>query len=149
MNVQPISFGKVIRVNGPKSTAQNILALANSDVTNKAHQSVQRDAKKLFSDRTKNGPVRVLTQNKGKDVFLLSGKESEIAANTIERARKDLGVAKIFMTNKEQFQTFLSKVTKQTNDELSHLITTRKAPFSIEVKEHRGQHRIHKVNIQK
>ncbi len=149
MNVQPISFGKVIRVNGTKSTAQNILALANSDVTNKAHQSVQRDAKKIFSDRTKNGPVRVLTLNKGKEVFLLSGKESEIAADTVKGARKDIGVAKIFMTKKEQFQNFLRKVTKQTNDEISYLVKTRKAPYSIEVIEHRGQHRIHKVNIQK
>lgn len=145
MNISPVSFGKIVQVAGTKSNAQNILSLANSPVVNKEHKQVQKDAKRIFNDRTPNGPVRVLTQNKGKDVYLLSGKESEIASKTIAQGREDIGIARIFMTDQKEFSKFLQSVKRQTNDSIEQLISDKKAPYAITVAEHKGEHRIQRL----
>ena len=147
MNISPVSFGKIVKVNGTKSNAQNILSLANSRVLNKEHKQVQVDAKRIFNDRTKNGPVRIYTQNNGQDIYLFSGKESEIAASTIANAREDIGLAKIFMTDKKELFKFFKKVSKQTNDIMNQLVRDKQEPYTIQVAEHKGQQRIHKVKI--
>ena len=70
MNISPVSFGKVIKVNAPEAVVDELADIANS----KEKTRLARDLKALFNDR-KNGKVQ--RYSNGIDTFLLSGIDSK------------------------------------------------------------------------
>lgn len=70
MQISPVSFGKVVKVQAPMCIVQELADLANG----RKQTPLVHDLKTIFDDR-KYGQVRSFSRN-GIDNYLLSGKES-------------------------------------------------------------------------
>lgn len=147
MDISPISFGKVVKVRDRKSTAENISSLANSRITNATHRLIQKDAKAIFDDATPSGPVRVITVNSGRDVYLVSGDESQIISQALSNYRSDLASSKLFMKDKAVRKSFCDDSREIAQKTISCILQNNLEPFAIKVGEVKGEHRIQKIDI--
>ena len=140
MNISPVSFGKVVEVRGKtKLTAHNIASLANSQVENKSHQAIQRDAKELFDDVTPKGKVRVYEAPSG-EVFLLSGKDAEKITFTERGAARKIRREE---TSKKLIDwQYIEEIKEYTNLGIKQYIKTHMEPFAITTGEVKGEQRI-------
>ena len=78
MTINPISFGRTVKVNAPYHVAQQAANLVNDNNVNKEEKNVQKQLKTLFFDRTKDGEARVFAMDSNTS-YILSGEESEHA----------------------------------------------------------------------
>ena len=76
MNISPVSFGKIIRVNGSMEAAQKAVDLINNPAKNKDEKENQDQLRKIFNDRACFA-TQVISAN-GKP-YILSGIDSEEA----------------------------------------------------------------------
>ena len=82
MNINPISFGKTIRIAGNntvKSAYRAAELLNGHSATCAKEAQAQENLWQIFPDATICGPAQVLNLNKGRDVFIVTGKESREA----------------------------------------------------------------------
>ena len=140
MNISHVSFGKVIEVRGKTDlTAHNIASLANSQVENKTHSSIQKDAKELFDDVTPKGKVRVYKAQSG-EVFLLSGKDAERIAfnerNVQRKIRREKTCKKLIDWE------YINEIKREASLTIGQYIKTHMAPYAITVGEVKGEHRL-------
>ena len=78
MNINPISFGRTVKVNAPYSIAQHAANLVNDFNVSPEEREIQKQLKTLFFDRSKNGQTQVINYD-SKTSYILSGEESEKA----------------------------------------------------------------------
>ena len=81
MNVNPVSFGRTVRVNVPLQVAEHAADLVNSVPTKKGEARVQQQLKTFFYDVEKgDGRARAIAPL-GKDgsVFIVTGEDSRAA----------------------------------------------------------------------
>ena len=54
MNISPISFGRIVKINAPLSVTQRMVDIINQDksVSDKKERKVQQELKSIFSDTT-------------------------------------------------------------------------------------------------
>jgi len=69
MQISPVNFGRIIKVNAPENIVQKVCDLANDEFSG---DSLRQDIKKVFPDRFQNGVQRYKQ-------YLLSGEESKTA----------------------------------------------------------------------
>ena len=140
MNISPVSFGKVVEVRGKTNlTAHNIASLANSQVENKAHKAIQKDAKELFNDVTPKGKVRVYEAPSG-EVFLLSGKDAEVVTcDERDAARK---IRREETSHKLIDWQYIKEIKESTELGIKQYIKTHMEPFAITVGEVKGEPRL-------
>lgn len=140
MHISSVSFGKVVEVRGKtKLTAHNIASLANSQVENKTHSAIQKDAKELFNDVTEKGPVRVFDWQNGRKYYLLSGKDSENMAWYAAYGQRDINEARKNMPEGTERERFISDVKRETSDNIKRYITSHMEPYAITVGEVKGE----------
>lgn len=78
MNINPVSFGRTVKVNVPYHVAQQAANLVNDQNVSKEEKQVQKQLKTLFFDRTKDGEAKVFSTSPNVS-YILSGEESEHA----------------------------------------------------------------------
>ena len=78
MNINPVSFGRTVKVNAPYHVAQQAANLVNDQNVSKEEKQVQKQLKTLFFDRTKDGEAKVFSTSPNVS-YILSGEESEHA----------------------------------------------------------------------
>ena len=78
MNINPISFGRTVKVNAPYSIAQHAANLVNDFNVSPEEREIQKQLKTLFFDRSKNGQTQVINYD-SQTSYILSGEESEKA----------------------------------------------------------------------
>ena len=78
MNINPISFGRTVKVNAPYGIAEHAANLVNDINVSSEEKEIQRKLKTLFFDRSKNGQTQVINYD-SKTSYILSGEESERA----------------------------------------------------------------------
>ena len=140
MNISPVSFGKVVEVRGKtKSTAYNIASLANSQVENKSHKAIQKDAKELFDDVTPKGKVRVYEAPTG-EVFLLSGKDAEKI--TFRERDAQRRIRKEETSHKLIDWQYIKEIKASTELGIKQYIKTHMEPFAITTGEVKGEQRL-------
>lgn len=108
MNINPISFGKAIRVNASKEQAQQAVDLINSKWQNLPigeFREVQHTLARFFSD-TPAGKAQVAQLQNG-DVYILSGQESSIYES------KKNNIEKKYEENKEECGTYWANRLKE------------------------------------
>jgi len=82
MKVNPISFGRIIKINQPKHIAYNIADVANN-TCGKYNSKTDKKIQKLFPDK-KDGHVIAETLG-DKTTYLFSGEEGKKASKIIEQ----------------------------------------------------------------
>ena len=97
MNINPVSFGRTVKVNAPYHVAQQAANLVNDYNVSQEEKQVQKQLKTLFFDRTKDGEARVYSMGPNTS-YIFSGEESEQAnalrfemEETIEAGREYYG----------------------------------------------------------
>lgn len=146
MNITPVSFGKVVKVRGRKSTAENITSLANSLFPNSTHKTIQQEAKAIFDDITPSGQARVITTNSGRDVYIVSGEDSKIISDALRNYKSDLATSKLFMKNDVTRKSFNEDSRLIAQQTIGSIIKERQEPFVIKVEELKGEQHILKIN---
>ena len=140
MHISPVGFGKVVEVRGKtKLTAHNIASLANSQVENKTHSAIQKDAKELFDDVTPKGKVRVYEVSNG-GVFLLSGKDAEKITFTERAAARK--IRREETSYKLVDWQYIKEIKEARDLGIKQYIKTHMAPYAITVGEVKGEQRI-------
>lgn len=146
MRVSPVSFGKVIEVKD-KRTAYNIAALANSKVENKAHRTVQKEAKKLLNDITQNGPARAVEydcENIGTRYFILSGKDTEQVAKYFDEGRKRIYDTKDRMDETIARARTVANIKNETKNKIKEYISINAEPYTVSVVQDKGDFHLRK-----
>ena len=80
MQVNPVSFGRTVRVNAPLQVAEHAADLVNSIPTKKGEARVQQQLKTFFYD-AENGEERaraIAPLDKNGAVYIVNGEESKI-----------------------------------------------------------------------
>lgn len=146
MSIMPVSFGKVVKVRGRKSTAENIASLANSVFINSSHKTIQKEAKAILDDITPSGQARVITTNSGRDVYIISGEDAKIISDALKNYKKDLATSRLFMKNDIKRKSFDEESRLIAQQTIGNIIKDRQEPFVIKVEEFKGEQRILKIN---
>ena len=146
MNITPVSFGKVVKVRGRKSTAENITSLANSVFINSAHKTIQQEAKAIFDDITPSGQSRVITTNRGRDVYIVSGEDAKIISDALRNYKSDLATSRLFMKDDRMRKSFNEDSRLIAQQTISSILKERQEPFVIKVGECRGEQHLLKIN---
>lgn len=148
MRVSPVSFGKVIEVkSGAKRTAYNIASLANSSVENKAHSTVQKEAKKLLDDMSENGPARVFEydcDNLETRYFLLSGEDTKQVAKYIKEGREKICDTRDKMDETLERQRIITGIKNETKDKIKQYISLNTEPYTVSVVQDKGDFHLKK-----
>lgn len=146
MRVSPVSFGKVIEVNN-KRTAYNIASLANSNVENKAHSTVQKEAKRLLNDITQNGPARAFEydcENLGTRYFIFSGKDTEQVAKYFDEGRKRIYDTKDKMDETIARARTVANIKNETKNKIKEYISLNAEPYTVSVVQDKGDFHLRK-----
>lgn len=72
MNISPVSFGKIVKVNAPQHIAEKIAIMANGDGKSK----IDKDVKKIFDD-IDEGRACVYSPDNENETYIFSGKEGD------------------------------------------------------------------------
>ena len=111
MNINPISFGKTMRVVGNNSidSAYRVAQLMNGCVAKTSKEAeVQRKLWRAVPDASICAPAQVLSLNYGKDVFVVTGAESKKITALIEDKNQYIDLARAnYQNNKELLQTVI------------------------------------------
>ena len=111
MNINPISFGKTIKVAGknPIDSAYRISQLMNGCVAKTPKEAkVQDRLWSAISDASICAPAQVLSLNYGKDVFVVTGAESKKITALVEDKNQYIDLARAnYQGNKEILQTVI------------------------------------------
>lgn len=102
MNISPVSFGKIYKVNGSIEAKNRAVALINSKKPAPIEEeTAQRQLKKVFND-VKEGSAQLVTIN-GYDTYILTGQDSEEVSalrcdmlNALDRASQYYGQGDLF-----------------------------------------------------
>ena len=91
MNVNPVSFGRTVKVNAPLNVAEHTVNLINNVQVKKGESRVQQQLKDFFYDVEQgNGKARVVAPNgKQGDIFIVTGEESKAVFDLVT-ARKTI-----------------------------------------------------------
>lgn len=146
MNIMPVSFGRVVKVRGRKSTAENITSLANSVFVNSSHKTIQQEAKAIFDDITPSGQARVITTNSGRDIYIVSGEESKIISDALRNYKSDLATSKLFMKDDRIRKSFNEDSRLIAQQTISSILKERQEPFVIQIGENKGEQHILEIN---
>ena len=81
MNISPVSFGKIVKVNAPQHIAEKIAIMANGDGKSK----IDKDVKKIFDD-IDEGRACVYSPDNENETYIFSGKEGDAFKMSYKRA---------------------------------------------------------------
>lgn len=148
MNVNPVSFGRTIKVNAPVKVAEHAADLINSVPNKKGESRVQQQLKTLFHD-SRWGRARVVAPyGKHGDVFILTGTESEEVAELIKDRRFQLSKAKEnYGKDSDMYGYVKDAEDARYNDLLKLAIHETQEPIELNLEYCNRKHRIKSMNI--
>ena len=143
MNINPISFGRTVRVNASLSDAKQIANLINLDNATSDKKEVkdsQDKLKRIFYDR-EDGDARAV-QVYGQS-YILTGEASQMAKTLIEDRQFQLDAAMKLYGESEMYNLVKGAEDDRFEDYMKLLIFETKEPISINVR--KGQDDIEQV----
>lgn len=145
MNISPVSFGKTVRVNSSIEDARRIAELANSSKPYSKEKKAQKQAKEIFNDVTAEGQAIAIELNNGKDVYVLSGDESQKAQQFYE----DLVIEILSIQEpKQSRQSAFDKIMKKTQDTFNKFVDTTESVFELNVSKNKRNTQIENISKQ-
>ena len=134
MNINPVSFGRTVRVNAPLSDAKYLADLINTNnVPNgkKEDKKAQEKLKTMFYDR-EQGKARAV-EAYGQS-YILTGEASQMAKSLIEDRQFQLDAAMALYGESEMYNLVKGAEDDRYEDYMKLLISETKEPVSINVR---------------
>lgn len=143
MKINPVSFGRTVRVNAPLSDAKYLAKLINSNnvpADKKEDKKAQDKLKTMFYD-SKQGKARAV-EVYGQS-YILTGEASQMAKTLIEDRQFQLDAAMKLYGESEMYNLVKGAEDDRFEDYMKLLISETKEPISINVR--KGQDDIEQV----
>lgn len=148
MNINPVSFGKAVRVNGSTNTAYDIARLANEKKASKAERSAQKEAKAIFDD-VKTAPAQVVTYKNiyNKDeVYIVSGNESKKLDKLNDQIATGIIQAGDALDDEHKFKTSMNRQMNHHNQKVKNLLLDSATNYDIDATYDASRTRIKSVD---
>ena len=149
MNVNPVSFGRTVKVNAPLNVAEHTVNLIN-DVTNKKGESrVQQQLKSFFFDAEQGkGRARIVApEGKHGDIFIVTGEESKAVSDLVQDRKEQLNAAKTKFGESEIYSAVKEAENTRLKDLLTLMLLETKEPVELEVEYSQRKHRIKSIDL--
>ena len=149
MNVNPVSFGRTVKVNAPLKIAEHAADLVNSIPNKKGEARVQQQLKTFFYDAEKgHGRARVIAPNgKQGDVYIVTGEDSKIVGELFKDKKLQLEAAKKNYGQSEMYEMVKDAEDARINDLLTLSIAETLEPVELNIDYSERKHRIKSINI--
>lgn len=145
MNINPISFGRTVKVNAPLNVAKRATQLINMDKTvvgSKNEKEVQRKLVKLFYDSPQGAAQAVSVNGQS---YIVTGEESQRVAELkfdrgfqLEAAERLFGKGSMYDTVKDcendRYEDLLKGIISETEEPVSVLFNYSKASHRAKAK---------------
>ena len=149
MNVNPVSFGRTVKVNAPLSVAEHTVNLINDAQPKRGEARVQQQLKNFFFDTEQgNGKARVVAPNgKQGDIFIVTGEESKSVVDLLKDRKIQLNAAKEKYGESELYAVVKEAENTRLKDLLTLIIDETKEPVELDVDYSQRKHRIKSIDI--
>lgn len=133
MNVNPVSFGRTIRVNAQLNVAKRMAELVNQNrnVEDREERSSQQKLKTLFYDAN-TGSAQAIELNKKS--YIVTGDESQAVSDLLLDRGIHIGLAKNAYGEGEMFELAKDEEDKRCQEYLGYIVENSVEPVSISVK---------------
>ena len=149
MNVNPVSFGRTVRVNAPLQIAEHAADLVNSLPTKKGEARVQQQLKTFFYDVEKGeGRARAIAPL-GKDgsVFIVTGEDSRAVGELAKDRKLQIEAAKKNYGKCEMYEMVKDAENARYKDLLTLTISENLEPVELYMDYSQRKHRIKSIDI--
>ena len=124
MNINPISFGRVVKLNQPIKIAQKIADIASN--RNGIHElASDKKIQEIFQDQTETGVIAIKINSDKKSSYLVSGDEGEITRDILEELFADCENC-IYDENDKQNNPTIERPCDRADKDLETLINLSK-----------------------
>ncbi len=148
MNINPVSFGRTIKVNAPLSVAKHAVDLINTIPQRRGESRVQQQLKVIFYDTDKGRARAVAANGESGDVYIVSG----MAGNDVGLLIKDRNfhIDEAKKTYGEDCYTY--ECIKEAEDErytdlLTLVLFETEEPMELDIDYSKKKHRIKSIDI--
>lgn len=148
MNINPVSFGRTIKVNSSFSVAQHAADLINTIPLVRGEAKVQQQLKDIFYDTDKGRARAVAANGESGDVYIVSG----MAGNDVGLLIKDRNfhIDEAKKTYGEDCYTY--ECIKEAEDErytdlLTLVLFETEEPMELDIDYSKKKHRIKSIDI--
>lgn len=141
MSINPVSFGRTVKVNAPLKVAKQAAKLINMDkkvVGSKDEKNVQKKLIVLFDDSTQGAAQAVSVNGYS---YLVTGEESQRVADLKFDRSIQLDAAKKLYGNGEMYDIVKSAEDDRYDDLLKGIIYETEEPVSLSFKYSKASHR--------
>ena len=130
ININPVNFGRTIKINAPSNVAKRMADLVNTDSEEKdsEERSIQQKLKKLFYD-THLGTAQVIDVNR--KTYIVTGEESQSITDLTLSVEDNKSTALYAYGNGEMYNLVSEAENKRYKDGVKSIINRTKEPVSI------------------
>ena len=148
MNVNPVSFGRTIKVNAPLPVAKHAADLINSLPTKKGESRVQQQLKSIFFDSEDGRARAIAPYGKTGDVYIVTGEASnDIAALKKDRNEQLSAAKKNYGADSFTFNLVKEAEDSRYDDLVKLTIHESKEPLELNIDYSQRKHRIKSIDI--
>jgi hypothetical protein len=130
MNIQPISFGKTVKVYAPFHAARRIANAANGDPT--VTPEIQQKVKEIFND-TDKGHALAFSFNEDKNIcYIFSGNESKQYLHSLYKKAVKIRDIKLHFRLRDAIEK-VKQERLEHNRNVARIITQTKENFALKI----------------
>lgn len=146
MNINPISFGRTVKVNAPYKVAQQAANLVNDFNVETEEKKAQKQLQTLFYDKTRDGDAQVFSIN-DKTSYILSGEESKKAYELRSDMEDAIESAGAYYGAGDLFEIAMESHTDRYVDLMKLLISETHDGTEIDIDYDKNKKQIKSINV--
>ena len=148
MNINPVSFGRTIKVNAPLSVAKHAADLIITIPLVRGEAKVQQQLKDIFHDTDKGRARAVATDGAHGDIYIVSGEASDEVGLLVNDVNTYINAAK----KQYDSDSYTYKCVKEAEQEryedlLKLLLFETEEPMELDIDYSKKKHRIKSIDI--
>ncbi len=147
MSINPVSFGRTIKVNSSFPVANHAVELINNPHLHKGEARVQQQLQNIFFDAKEERAQLVSFDKKGNEFYIVSGQESK-DINSLKKDRdRHVACAKEKYGYGRMFRLVKDSEDDRYLDLLKLAIAENQEPLELDINYSQRKHRIKSIDI--
>lgn len=148
MQINPISFGRTVKVNAPLSVTKHAADLINSAQNIRGEAAVQQQLKTLFYDSKEGRAIAVPVSGNKNESYIFTGNESKDVAILLKDRKEQINAAKKhYGTGTSMFEIVKNAEDERFSDLLTLLVAETEEPIELDIEFSKRKNRIKSLNI--
>ena len=151
MKVNPISFGKAIKIKSDFETANAIARIANSEdkAKTKEEQKIHSQIRTFFNDVTTKGKAIAIKSEEDGVQYILSGKDAQKEKKFYFNYIEALELIRAHGSSRSMMYIACGSIIKQYYDNIENLVEKSNQNYTIEAKFNQDKDTFDTFNIKK